>query len=221
MEINYLFTNDIEYLNNFTTFIPKSQNKNLENNKNQRGNMNNQNNMNDNNDFQQMDAKTIFINEIRNRIEAYFKLIVRNLRDSIPKIIGNNLVKEIENNMQIQLYNQLYKSNEMVALLSEPEHIAERRRDLTELIRVMRNAQKVIRRDPDLMTVMKIDINDSDIHPGAKDEKTISSSNNIMKDTSQNKTTIRTTMSNPSVLNNQNQKPQTNQKSYKDIFGKI
>ena len=59
----------------------------------------------------------------------------------------------------------------MVALLSEPEHIAERRRDLTELIRVMRNAQKVIRRDPDLMTVMKIDINDSDIHPGAKDEK--------------------------------------------------
>ena len=73
--------------------------------------------------------------------------------------------------MQIQLYNQLYKSNEMVALLSEPEHIAERRRDLTELIRVMRNAQKVIRRDPDLMTVMKIDINDSDIHPGAKDEK--------------------------------------------------
>ncbi len=221
MEINYLFTNDIEYLNNFTTFIPKSQNKNLDNNKNQRGNMNNQNNMNDNNDFQQMDAKTIFINEIRNRIEAYFKLIVRNLRDSIPKIIGNNLVKEIEDNMQIQLYNQLYKSNEMVALLSEPEHIAERRRDLTELIRVMRNAQKVIRRDPDLMTVMKIDINDSDIHPGAKDEKTISSSNNIMKDASQNKTTIRTTMSNPSVLNNQNQKPQTNQKSYKDIFGKI
>ena len=130
--------------------------------------------MNDNNDnYEPIDAKNIFIKEIRNRIEAYFKLIVRNLRESIPKIIGNNLVKEIEDNMQIQLYNQLYKSNEMVALLSEPEHIAERRRDLTELIRVMRNAQKVIRRDPDLMTVMKIDINDSDIHPGASSEKPV------------------------------------------------
>ena len=38
MEINYLFTNDYEYLNNFTTFIPKNkinnQNNNQKNNKN-------------------------------------------------------------------------------------------------------------------------------------------------------------------------------------------
>ncbi len=27
MEINYLFTNDYNYLNNFTTFIPKNQEK--------------------------------------------------------------------------------------------------------------------------------------------------------------------------------------------------
>ena len=212
MEINYLFTNDIEYLNNFTTFIPKSQNKNLENNKNQRGNMNNQNNMNDNNDFQQMDAKTIFINEIRNRIEAYFKLIVRNLRDSIPKIIGNNLVKEIENNMQIQLYNQLYKSNEMVALLSEPEHIAERRRDLTELIRVMRNAQKVIRRDPDLMTVMQIDINDSDIHPGSKNEKPV-------KENVSQQSTLKSMNSSNSFNEKPQQPPVANKKGFTNLFG--
>ena len=31
------------------------------------------------------------------------------------------------------------------------------------MIKVMRNAQKIIRRDPDLMTVMQININDSDI----------------------------------------------------------
>ena len=35
-----------------------------------------------------IDVKNIFIKEIRNRIEAYFKLIVRNLKESIPKIIG-------------------------------------------------------------------------------------------------------------------------------------
>lgn len=30
MEINYLFTNDYDYLNNFTTFIPKNQEKGVQ-----------------------------------------------------------------------------------------------------------------------------------------------------------------------------------------------
>ena len=38
------------------------------------------------------------------------------------------------------------------------------------MIKVMKNAQKIIRRDPDLMTVMQININDSDITP-SKDTK--------------------------------------------------
>ena len=222
MEINYLFTNDYEYLNNFTTFIPKNQNSNNNQNNinNPKGNIQNNNNNNLNNDnFQHMDAKTIFIKEIRNRIEAYFKLIVRNLRDSIPKIIGNNLIKSIEDNMQIELYNQLYKSNEMVSLLNEPEHIAERRKDLTELIRVMRNAQKVIKRDPDLMTVMQIDINDSDIHPGGKDEKinsNINVKNNVIN---QNVNQKNTGINN---VGNLNQNPKINnvgKKSYGNLFG--
>ena len=49
---------------------------------------------------------------------------MRNLRDSIPKAIGYNLVKSIQDNMQIDLYNQLYKSNEMIASLNEPEEIS-------------------------------------------------------------------------------------------------
>ena len=214
MEINYLFTNDYEYLNNFTTFIPKNQNQNNQQQQNQKNNMNNNINPEPN------DAKNIFIKEIRNRIEAYFKLIVRNLRDSIPKIIGNNLVKEIEDNMQIELYNQLYKSNELVALLSEPEHIAERRRDLTELIKVMRNAQKVIRRDPDLMTVMQIDINDSDIYPGGKNEK---NTNENPSPASKNLNSQNSYMSNNSNLSNQNSFKNVNginnQNSFKNING--
>ena len=233
MEINYLFTNDYEYLNNFTTFIPKNQNQNNQQQQNQKNNMNNNINPEPN------DAKNIFIKEIRNRIEAYFKLIVRNLRDSIPKIIGNNLVKEIEDNMQIELYNQLYKSNEMVALLSEPEHIAERRRDLTELIRVMRNAQKVIRRDPDLMAVMQIDISDSDIiNSGGKNEKNTTentaskniSSQNSLKNINNNAINQQNSFKNINNVNNQNpvkgnpspnspNKQNVNKKGYGNLFG--
>ena len=181
MEINYLFTNDAEYLNNFTTFIPKHQRQQMNQNQNNMGN-NNQANNNNNNQINEIrpqppiDAKTLFIKEIRNRIEAYFKLIVRNLRDSIPKIMGNYLVKEIEDNMQLKLYNKLYNAREMTDLLSEPESIAERRKELNDMIKVMKNAQKIIRRDPDLMTVMQININDSDItntteERGKKEEK--------------------------------------------------
>ena len=101
MEINYLFTNDYDYLHNYTTFIPK-QNENSK---------------------EKVDSKNIFIKEIRNRIEAYFKLIVRNLRDSIPKSIGYFLVKSIQDNMQLHLYNQLYKSNEMINVLNEVNFI--------------------------------------------------------------------------------------------------
>ena len=103
---------------------------------------------------QPQDMKKIFINEIRSRIEAYFKLIVRNLRDSIPKTIGMNLVKSIEENMQITLYNMLYKSQEVVNVLNEPESVMIRRKELTEQIKVLRDAQRIIRRDPDLMQVM-------------------------------------------------------------------
>jgi len=219
MEINYLFTNDYDYLNNFTTFMPKNQNPGNPN----VGNVKNDNpNMNNNNAGgykPPVDAKTIFVKEIRNRIEAYFKLIVRNLRDSIPKCIGNNLVKEIENNMQIELYNQLYKSNEVVSLLNEPEHIAIRRKELVELIKVMKNAQKIIRRDPDLMTVMKININDSDIAP-PKEEKPQpqqqQQQQNSFKQPSQN------TNSNASFNqgnNNQNQNQNQNKKKYGNLFG--
>ena len=77
--------------------------------------------------------------------------------------MGNYLVKEIQENMQLKLYNKLYNAREMTDLLSEPESVAERRKELTSLIKVMKNAQKIIRRDPDLMTVMEININDSDI----------------------------------------------------------
>ena len=75
--------------------------------------------------------------------------------------MGNFLVKEIQENMQLKLYNKLYNASEMTDLLSGPESIAEKRKELTELIKVMRNTQKIIRRD--LMTVIQININDDDI----------------------------------------------------------
>ena len=102
----------------------------------------------------------------------------------------------------------------MVGLLSEPEHIAERRRDLTELIRVMRNAQKVIRRDPDLMTVMQIDINDSDIHPGSKNEKPVKENPSIS-----NQNSLKSNISSNNINGKTTQPNVANKKGYANLFG--
>lgn len=194
MNINYLFTNDPEYLGNYTAFVPgkKKQQQQQNNFNNNNNNFNNNNNNQNNNNFNNnnpndpnnqnnynqrpqggmglFEKGTSFIQEIRDRIEAYFKLIVRQLRDAIPKIIGNNLVKEIEDNMQIKLYNDLNESKDMTEALNEPESIAIRRKELVEMIKVMKNAQKIIRRDPDLMNVMSIKMDESDIINAGREE---------------------------------------------------
>lgn len=108
---------------------------------------------------------------MRSRVEAYFKLIVRNLRDSVPKAIGNNLVRSIIENMKLKLYDMLHKSREVVEVLNEPESVMIRRKELNDQLKIMRNAQKIIRRDPDLMQVMAININDSDISNHGNDDK--------------------------------------------------
>ena len=133
MHVNYLFTNDYEYLTNHTTFIPKNQEK------------------------EKLDSKNVFIREIRNRIESYFKLIVRNLRDEIPKAIGTFLVKGITDNIQLHLYNKLYQG-EIISQLTESDHIASTRLQLTNTLIVLKNANKEISKNKDLMEVMQINI---------------------------------------------------------------
>jgi hypothetical protein len=71
-ELNYLFTNDIMYLiGNFTK--DEKEDKKI---------------------------KEPLIYELRKRIDAYYKLVVRNLRDLVPKQIMNFLIckslKELE-----------------------------------------------------------------------------------------------------------------------------
>ena len=142
MDINQLFTNDFEYLTNWVKHIPKAK-------KNEQMNPG--------------EGKSVFVREIRGRIEAYFKLIVRNLRDAIPKTLGYTLLKPIENDMKMELYEMLNNDKKIVEVLNEPEGITRQRIELNRQIKVMKDAQKVIKRDPDLMSVMQIKIDEADI----------------------------------------------------------
>ena len=137
MHVNYLFTNDYEYLHNYTTFIPKQQER------------------------ERVDSKNIFIREIRNRIEAYFRLILKNLRDEVPKAIGTFLVKGITDNIQLHLYNKIYSGGDIMESLNESDHISQKRIQLTNTLNILKAANKEISRNKDLLDVMNINVSEN------------------------------------------------------------
>ena len=203
-ETNYLFTNDSEYMDNYTTFIPKHQAfaSNAAPGKPQPA-------------PSKVDSKGLFIKEMRSRVEAYFKLIVRNLRDSIPKAIGNNLVRSIQENMKLKLYNMLHQSREVIEVLNEPESIMIRRKELTEQVKIMRNAQKIIRSDPDLMQVMSINISDTEITSiKGKETKT-----ETTKETTSSSSTQSKPASTTSGASTGGSKPASGKTSFGNLFG--
>ena len=92
----------------------------------------------------------MFVKEIRSRIDAYFKIAVRNVRDTIPKTIGYFLVKASQEKLQFELYSAINKNESMTKSLGEPERVAEERKSLTTTLETLRKAIKVLQRDPDI-----------------------------------------------------------------------
>ena len=132
MENNYFFTNDEDYYN-----IEKK--------------INEQNNKVYNSYGRYRVDYIDKIGEIKDRINTYFKSVVKELRNIIPKIIGNFFVKEIEDNLQISLQNKIYESKEIVDSFEESESISQRRKELTDIIEVMKKAQNIIWKNTDLI----------------------------------------------------------------------
>jgi len=60
---------------------------------------------------QKQTSSNLFVKEIRARIDAYFKIVLRNVRDSIPKVIGYFLVKASQEKLQFELYAQINKND--------------------------------------------------------------------------------------------------------------
>lgn len=92
----------------------------------------------------------MFVKEIRARIDAYFKIAVRNVRDTIPKTIGYFLVKQSQEKLQFELYSQINKNDQMTKSLGEPERVAEERKSLNATLETLKKALKVLQRDPDI-----------------------------------------------------------------------
>ena len=123
-EINYMFTNDNSFINLPLTTTCINYNRECYYDKE---------------------------DEIRNRIEHYFKIVVRNLRDTIPKIMGNFLINEIEKNMLKKLYNRILENKEINELFIESEYIEKNRKELNQMIKILKESQSIIKKDIELI----------------------------------------------------------------------
>jgi len=94
-----------------------------------------------------------FVTEIRKRLDAYFAITVRNVRDSVPKAIGFYLVRSVQEKLQFELLNTLKQPEKMAELLGEPPHIMEERRVLSKQLEVLQKAYGVLTRDPTLAAI--------------------------------------------------------------------
>ena len=56
---------------------------------------------------------------MRARIDAYFFIVLRNIRDSVPKIIGHFLVKAVQEKLQYNLYNEINKNEQLLNTVGE------------------------------------------------------------------------------------------------------
>ena len=132
-EQGYLFTNDFDYLMNRTEIVTQGPNN------------------------QKLDSKTIFVRELRTRIDSYFALVIRNIRDKVPKTIGFFLVHKCQDKIQFHLYNEINQNPAMADVLGEHPAITEERESLSKKLEILKNSSKVLMRDPEITSVISLD----------------------------------------------------------------
>jgi dynamin 1-like protein len=73
---------------------------------------------------------------IERLIKSYFYIIRKSIQDSVPKAIMHFLVNFVKDNVQSELVTHLYKSENAETYLNESEHIAVRRREASDMLKV-------------------------------------------------------------------------------------
>lgn len=97
----------------------------------------------------------VFLNELKARLDCYFRIVVRNIRDTVPRLIGHFLVRVVQNKMQIELFKRLNQMFEAVdRSMGEPIGIIQERKALTAQVETLRKADRVLTRDPEITTMI-------------------------------------------------------------------
>lgn len=111
----------------------------------------------------------ILIKEMRVRIDTYFRVVVTQLADMIPKLIGHNLVNSAMSSLQFSVFKKV-SSGSVVDMLKEPEHIVRKRDTLARMLETLKASRKILLRDPDLAYSIEVKSNAEFLEMREKDK---------------------------------------------------
>lgn len=131
-ELNYLYTNDVLYLKGDFALTDKERKK-----------------------MNQGKIKDPLVFELRKRIDSYYKLVVRNLRDLVPRQIFNFLISKCMKQLEFEAFQFTSDVNRLKDWLNEPSEIKKRRQECIHAIKVFEESEKRIRMDPDIAKLIR------------------------------------------------------------------
>ncbi|KAL8976759.1 MAG: hypothetical protein Q9205_007303 [Flavoplaca limonia] len=77
-------------------------------------------------------------------INSYFNIIRRTMIDMVPKAIMLSLVQYTKDEMQRELLEQMYRTNEIDDLLKESEHTVRRRKECQQMVESLTKASEIV-----------------------------------------------------------------------------
>ena len=91
-----------------------------------------------------VETNNVLIYELRVKVNRYFNIVVRNLRDSIPKIIGRFLMQKVNERLEFEILNKLNQINYCLDTLEENPSVTDERKKLKKMFSVLSNAEDLL-----------------------------------------------------------------------------
>lgn len=101
----------------------------------------------DANTKRKFNSQDILVEELRARIDKYFFIIVRNLRDEVPKIIGQFLVRKFNESLEVEILNALNKRDYCLDSLVENKSLYALRQKLKVELEALSKAENLLVND--------------------------------------------------------------------------
>eukprot|EP01017_Pseudomicrothorax_dubius_P031240 TRINITY_DN3969_c0_g1_i1.p1 TRINITY_DN3969_c0_g1~~TRINITY_DN3969_c0_g1_i1.p1 ORF type:complete len:739 (-),score=167.68 TRINITY_DN3969_c0_g1_i1:104-2320(-) len=125
-EANYVFTNDSEYLLQRNNFLLGQNVRKLE------------------------DPSKAIVYEMRARIECYYSVVLRNSRESIPKLVGRFFLQKSMERCEQTLFILLASTPGIVGKVCEPPAISEERAKINEELSLCQQTLELLSKDMEL-----------------------------------------------------------------------
>lgn len=91
-----------------------------------------------------VETNNILCYELRVKVNRYFNIVVRNLRDSVPKLIGRFLMLKVNERLEFEVLNKLSQINYCLDTLEENQSVTDERKRLKKMFSVLSKAEDLL-----------------------------------------------------------------------------